>query len=403
MAVSTVTTVAEALKEFYLPGLRYQLNDRASAFLAQLEKNEESVVGKEIVMAMRYGRVGGIGNRADDGTLPTPNARKTKQAKWETKNLFSRFQITDKTVRASKSNIGAFANMLEMEIADCENDAKLDLSRQVLGDATGLLANVTGASSYVAGPPAYLSMTVDSTMYLAEGMLVDITVNGGNSGVGISGATAREILFVDDANLTIHVSVASDIHSGIASSNEEIYLAGNYGLELTGRAAVLGASNTLYGLAKGTYPWLVPQLKTVSGEISENVLQEMIDRCETRTGSKINYIECALGVRRAYIDYLSANKSTVNTLDLKGGWTALSYNGIPVVGDKYVPAGILDMCDLNDWAMYQMSDYEWLDADGAMLNRVADKAAWEATLVKYADLGCQRPRGQARLSAITEH
>lgn len=401
MALSTLTTVAEALKEFYLPGLRYQLNDKASAFLAQLEKREESVVGKEIVMAMRYGRVGGIGNRADDGTLPTPNARKTKQAKWETKNLFSRFQITDKTVRASKSNVGAFADMLEMEIADCENDAKLDLSRQALGDGTGLLANVAGASSYAAGPPKTLTFVVDSTMYLAEGMLIDIFANGGTS--AISGASAIEILTVTDSTKTVVVGVASDIHASIASSNEDIYIAGNYGLELTGRAAVLGAANTLYGLAKTSYPWLIPQLKTVSGEISENAMQEMIDLCETRTGSKINYLEGSLGVRRAYIDYLSANKQITNTLDLKGGWTALSYNGIPFVGDKYVPSGVLDMLDLNDWAMYQMSEYEWLDADGAMLTRVADKAAWEATLVKYCDLGCQRPRGQARLSSITEH
>jgi hypothetical protein len=293
--------------------------------------------------------------------------------------------------------------MLEMEIADCENDAKLDLSRQVLGDGNGLLCTVTGASTYAAGPPQTLTFTVSSTMYLAEGMLVDITTTGGNAGVPISGAAALEILSVNDSTSTIVVSCASDIHATIASSNEEIYLAGNYGQELTGRAAVMDSANVLYGLAKSAYPWLVPQLKAVGGEISENVLQEMIDLCETRTGSKINYIEGSLGVRRAYIDYLSANKSTVNTLDLKGGWTALSYNGIPFVGDKYVPTGTLDLLDLNDWAMYQMSDYEWLDADGAMLTRVTDKAAWEATLVKYADLGCQRPRGQARLTTITEH
>ena len=104
--ILALSAVAEALKEFYLPGLRYQLNDKASAFLAQIERDSQSVVGKEIVMALRYGRVGGIGNRADDGDLPTPNARKTKQAKWETKNLFARFQITDKTMKASRSNVG---------------------------------------------------------------------------------------------------------------------------------------------------------------------------------------------------------------------------------------------------------------------------------------------------------
>ena len=68
---TNLARVQEALKSFYLDGLRYQLNDKASAFLAQIEKTSENVVGKDIVMALRYGRTGGIGNRADDGLLPS--------------------------------------------------------------------------------------------------------------------------------------------------------------------------------------------------------------------------------------------------------------------------------------------------------------------------------------------
>ena len=45
----------------------------------------------------------------------------------------------------------------------------------------------------------------------------------------------------------------------------------------------------------------------------------------------------------------------------------------------------------------------YCDADGSMLSRVANKAAWEATLAKYADIGCSRPRGQVELYGITEH
>ena len=50
-----------------------------------------------------------------------------------------------------------------------------------------------------------------------------------------------------------------------------------------------------------------------------------------------------------------------------------------------------------------MKDWDWLDKDGSMFTRVANKPAWEATLVCYADLGCQRPAGQRMLYGITEH
>lgn len=397
MSMTTMQAVEQALKSFYLPGLRYQLNDKASAFLAQIEKSNESVVGKDIVMALRYGRVGGIGNRADDGDLPTPNSRKTKQAKWETKNTFARFQITDKTMKASKSNAGAFASMLETEISDSETDARLDLSRQVLGDGTGSLCVVTEASTYAAN---VLTIKVDDPVYLAEGMLVDI--HDGTTKAVVAGASFLEVIYVDDDSRTIKVAVATDIKTAVIKDCF-IVVAGNYEKELTGVGAVLSDIGSLYGISKTDYPWLKPQIRNLGAELSETAMQKQIDLAETRTGSTIDYIQASLGVRRAYIDLLNANKQLVNTLDLKGGWKALSYNGIAFMADKYVLAGQLHMFDLNDWAMYQMSDYDWLDMDGSMFSRVANKAAWEATLAKYCDIGCQRPRGQALISGITEH
>jgi hypothetical protein len=386
MAVLNITAVAEALKEYYLPGLRYQLNDQASVFLTQLERDSESVIGKEIVMYLRYGRVGGIGNRADDGDLPTPNSRKGKQAKWETKNLFSRFQISDKTIEASRSNMGAFVQALDQEIADCETDAKLDLSRQALGDGTGALCTVT---AYTEGA----AVTVSDTTYLCEGMLIDIYTTTTKD------TSAAEIIAVDEATNVITLSATP---TTAPAANDVIYVAGNKGLELTGLKAVFEA-NTLYGIARADYPFLKATRTNVGGEIADVNIQKAIDESERKAGAKINFLMGSYGVRRAYLNLMSVTKQTVNSLDLKGGFSALSYNNIPFVADKYIPAGKLHCLDLGDWKLYQMGDYSWLDRDGAMLTRVSGKPVWEATLVKYCDIGCQRPRAQVELYGITEH
>lgn len=384
--MTNLQVVAEALKSFYLPGLRYQLNDQSSAFLAQLERDSENVSGKEIVMALRYGRVGGIGNRADDGTLPTPNSRKTKQAKWETKNLFARFQITDKTIQASKSNQGAFASMLEQEIADCETDAKVDLSRQAMGDGTGSLCKITDITD-----AATNQYVVDNAQFLAEGMLVDTytTTTKDNEEV--------EIAAVDRSTNTITMVATTAL-----AVDDVLYVSGNKDMELTGVEAVFN-STTLYGIDRTSYPFLNATKTGSVGELSEVTMQEGIDNADILAGAAINFILCSHGVRRGYQNLLTAQKQLVNTLDLKGGWKALSYNGIPVVADKFVKSGNMYMLDLADWKLYQMSDYNWLDADGAMLSRVANKPAFEATLVKYCDIGCQKPKGQVGLSGITEH
>ncbi|MCL6557459.1 MAG: phage major capsid protein [Firmicutes bacterium] len=404
VGMTTIAAIQEALKLYYLPGLRYQLNDRASAFLTQLERDSESVVGKKIVMALRYGRVGGIGNRADDGDLPTPNARKTKQAEWETRNLFARFQITDKTIKAARSNVGAFANMLEQEIADCEVDAKQDLSRQAMGDGTGKLA-VIHAASYAGGVMTLTlydlagNDTEFATNFLAEGMIVDIW--DVSAGTVLANAQAKEITLVNESTKQVQYS-GTDVSGTIQIDNDYLVVSGNQGLELTGVRGVF-ESATLYGLSRTTYPWLNATRINVNGEISEVDIQKAIDDADRKAGAQINFLLCSYGVRRAYQNLLTAQKQAVNTLELKGGWTALSYNGMPLVAEKYIMPGKLYCLDLRDWKLYQMSDYEWLDEDGAMLSRVTGKAAWEATLAKYCDIGCSRPRGQVELYGITEH
>ncbi len=388
MTLLSLALVQEALKEFYLEGLRYQLNDKAGLFLAQLERDDQSVEGKNIVMALRYGRHGGIGNRADDGDLPIPNSRKTKQAKWETKNIFARFQITDKTVKASRSNVGAFANLLETEISDCETDVKQDISRQTVGDGTGVLATITDVKTGTTVP-------VDTDMYLSEGMRVDIWDTSGsvwlNEGVTIEA--------VDDTTSPSTVTLSA---IGTCANGDLIYVSGNKGLELTGLQAVFEASE-LYGLNRTTYPVLKAQRVNINGEVAEVKIQKAIDDAERRAGAKINFLHCSYGVRRAYQNLLTLQKRIVNTIQLKGGWSALAYNDIPLAADKYIKAGKCFCLDLSDWKLYHMGDYEWLDADGAMLSRVANKPAWEATLVRYCDIGCQKPRGQVELYGITEH
>jgi len=394
MADLTIQAVSEALKLNYLEAFRYQLNDEASRFLAEIERGSEGVVGREIVMALRYGRSGGIGMRADDGILPTPNARKTKQAKWETKNIFARFNITEKVIEASKNNIGAFANLLEQTMDDLQRDAKLDLSRQALCDGTGVLATVT-ADEATAG-----TIKVDSTMYLAEGMIVDILKSDG----------AQRDAAVEQVEVT---AIVSDTEFTFASggtakakNTDVVAVSGSYGKELTGLDAVVSEDTTLYGVDRGANKWLNGRLKDIGGELTEADIQWAIDEVQRTSGSDINFLMCSYGVRRAYLERLEATKQHVNTVELKGGFKTLAYVGgdqpIPIVADKYIKPGRLYCLDLKDWKMYEMADWNWLDRDGAILTRVANKAMWEATLYKFADIGCQRPKGQVLLHGINE-
>ena len=57
----------------------------------------------------------------------------------------------------------------------------------------------------------------------------------------------------------------------------------------------------------------------------------------------------------------------------------------------------------DDFTLHQLCDWKWLEGeDGKVIKQIAGKPSYTATLVKYADLVCAKPCGQAMLSGITE-
>lgn len=392
MAITSLALVADALKNVYLGALREQLNYQADPLLAQIERDTTRFENDNIVFALRYGKIGGIAALADDiSDLPAANSRKTKQGKAGTKNLAARIMISDKTIEASKANTAAFANLLRQELEDAQTDAKDDLSRQVYGDGTGKLAGVaTGATT--------VTLTVDSVQYLFEGMMIDIYDNA-----NAPKATGREITGVDDANNTVTISGANVT----VVTTDYIVRASSRGNEMTGLGKVFEQNTTLYTIDRNTNKWFNAQTKALNAEIDEVGFQLGINEVDRKTGGKINYIATSYGVERAWYNYQLSFKRNVNYQDLKGGWKSMTFqspNGeIPIKGSKYAPTGKARMLDLTHWFIGELADWAFMDQDGAMLSRVPNKLAYEATLRKYADVVCDLPRGQYELTGITEH
>jgi hypothetical protein len=97
------------------------------------------------------------------------------------------------------------------------------------------------------------------------------------------------------------------------------------------------------------------------------------------------------------------NKRFVNTVELQGGFKAISYNGIPIVVDKFCPKGTMYFLNTDHFALHQLCDWQWLEGDdGKVLKQIPGKPVYTATLVKYAELLCSCPCGQGMLAGITE-
>jgi hypothetical protein len=194
-------------------------------------------------------------------------------------------------------------------------------------------------------------------------------------------------------------------NSATLTSAHTIYIQGSRGLELTGLGAIFGDGASLYGLAKADNPWLKPTVANLSGaSISPFAVQRVLDNAEEKYGATADIIISSYGVKRAMFEELSVNRLNVDYQNLDGGYKALSFSGIPWVADRFVEKGTLYALNSNDFKLHQLCDWRWLESEGGkVLKQLSNKAAYKATLVKYADLICERPCGQAKLSNILEN
>lgn len=380
----TLQNAENALKSVYLGTVTDLLNTRVNPLLAKIEQTSSDVWGKEIRTAARFGINGGIGAGDEDGDLPAAYGNNYLQFVTTLKNLYGQIEISDKAIRASADGKGAFTDLLNAELEGLLNASKFNLGRMLYGDGSGLLATFKAESE------GSTKVVCDTARNLIEGLVVDIY-----DSTGKKKSTAR-ITYVDRKNKTVDVSGTATIAAG-----DKMYVQGSKDKEITGIGALFNG-DSIYGVPKSAHPFLNPYTKNVGGAIDEIVIQEAIDALENDAGSAVDFLACSQDVKYSFIDYMSSYKRNIDIMELDGGFKTLSYNGMPLVYDRFVPEGSMYLLNTKAFKLHQLCDWRFLETEnGKILRQNQGKPTYTATLVKYCDLICQKPNGQAMLTGIT--
>ena len=388
MAV-TMQTADQAMKIVYLNVVRDQLNTKTNPLYNEIKASSKDITGKEVRKLAPYGVNGGVGAGSETDPLPKAGGNNYIQFVSDTKNLYNTIELSDKSIKASKDNAGSFVRLLSAEIEGLLRAAKFNFGRQLFTDGTGKLATC-GVNTDTT------LLSVDSTKYLIEGLTIDIRQEDGTIKAG---GQTRRILAVNRLQNQILVSGANIT----TADTDFITVQNSYQNEITGLPSIFSNTGTLYGVDRTKHYWMVPYMKDDIGTISDIKIQAAIDYLDEIAGSNVNYICASSGVLRSYQQYMEATKRQVNNLDLKGGFKALSYNGIPMYRDRFMPNETMLLLDTSQFTFHQMGDWEWMPGEnGRILKQIPGYPIWAAYLVKYAELICDHPGGQAKLSGITE-
>lgn len=443
MATATLSTYDEVLKTFYLPGIQDYLNhDKILADM--IEVNEEDVSGKNATIENHYGRSTGTKWTTDGGTLPTATYQKYKTATVPMKYGYGRIQISGPTLRATRDERGAYIKVLDSEIRGIVNDFGKEVNRQYFGCGYGILGRWRSGSA--------TSITIQK-MYTGNSA-------GGNHFGSTFGAkymvdrsdivsvvlTAGSTYVVDSTNMAVSaVTKAAEYDTitcttaGVTEAAGTFYVrpaalgtlaaSGAQRLEMMGLAGIVNNTDlddlalsdgstdgiaasyndSLQGLAVGTYAWFVAKTDFhPSGRwagqraLDLTLLQTMFDMIEEQAGKDYgpDLMMTTRAVRREYLELCLADRRQVNTMELDGGWSALDYNGVPFVVDNDAIDGEIYFLTLKDLQLFRMSDYSWMDQDGAVLSRVSGYDAYEATFYRYAEFGVKDRSTQGVIGSL---
>ena len=410
---ATKTTADAALKEDYQPLVREQINQDIP-LLTYVEKNTKDTDGRRAVLSLHVTRNSGIGSRAEGGTLPTAGNQGYAEERISLKYHYGRIQLSGPLMRAADSDKGAFERAMQGETRRVVDDLKRDMNRQVWGTSNGVIAAADASS---VSTKVFLASTATDVQVrqLEIGMLVDI----GTVAAPTGRTSANAIVSVTDNTASGGQSfiVLTSAVGTTTSQTDFIFRSGNGGdatnssqKEVTGMQTIVAATGSLFNVDPTTYPVWAATVDSNSGtnrSISENLMARVVQNTQIKGGTYPNLCITHHGVFRAYANLLTSLKRFTNTVNLKGGYASglpFSAGGggdLPVVVDRDAPANQMFFIDTTHLTEFMASDWEFMQEDGAVLQRVIGVDAYEAVLFKYMELATDKRNAHGLLKDIT--
>lgn len=229
---------------------------------------------------------------------------------------------------------------------------------------------------------------------------IDIAKNGGNE--QIKGLLATEM---EEAKTDYQDMFANDLFS--AYQDGSAGLTGNNGKKLDSLIGAVddGTNVSLYGgITRTGNDWWKSTLKTTAAALSLPGMASVIDAISDGS-EQPDVIATTVAGLTAYEGLLTANMQYVTNVNARnmtaeGGFTAYQFRGIPIMSDRYVPAGSMFFLNTKYLKFYTLKhpDYATTKEGFAMtdLRRPDTQDGKVGYILWYGNLVNTSPRRQGR-------
>jgi len=366
--------------------------NNSNVLLSMIDKRPtQAVSGKFIVFPVRFGRSTGLNNVGYGGLIPDPGNQNALTYSTITRKGMARIALDGDTIRHGKTNGGAYAEAMQIEMEGIIDDIMIDRARQVHNDGSGRIAEIKTAGAATANLTLKVNSSIEGAAttraagtldkYIEPGMRLAKFANTGGSSTSWDGTNF--VIIVDTvttsgadvvitakstAGVAISFSTASAVGEWIVrcssgSTTAQVIRDTAYRREMMGIGGVFSDTGTLNGMvgsgsqqsaAEDDTPSSTAFFQGISATtqafnravvldnggsgnrpLTEELMQQAISDAEEINNANIELILSSFPTYNSYVKLLTPDKRYNNTLELAGGHKTLTFNGVGWVKDRF--------------------------------------------------------------------
>jgi len=287
------------------------------------------------------------------------------------------------------------------------------MSRQVIGDGSGIICQAKGAGSgataLIVDSPYY----ADLTRFLKKGQVIDsyLAASQEIDSKAISDFdTATQTATIPSSTWTDNSNIRDeDTYGGVAEAAGTGEMMGLLGIVSNADPPEPNATLGLQGLLVASYPSWKAVVKSNGGvkrALTEDLILSAFDDIEM---GNITVMLYTAKLRRVWASILREYKIT-DAKEMWGGWVGLPfyYDGknIPMVVDRFMPDGTILGLDESQFTLYLTNKGKivtWEEGRaGGYLQKVAGANQYQAEAHIFANLGVRTRRANFKISDLDE-
>lgn len=405
------TNFDKVLKDHYGPQICKVMNNKVK-LRKLLAKNKRPTDGRQVVFPAHVGRGHSFRYQTAGDDLAAAGFQETVSVIVPYKDAFSHVRITEKVIKQSKSDRGAFERALAFELEGATADMAIQENRSAYGVGDGKLGEVSSSTATVCTTMGLSSAAGSgingnaSNRYLRIGDVIDFYTAAGVARLQGAKITALDITN-DQFTFSGGIGATPAVTDGIYLQQPS--LGSPTAVDAMGLGGIIDNNTylqTLHNVDRAVYPqWKAHVINvgssiTATGALTLQVMQRLEDMM-TDAGYGDDYaIVCHASVRNQFAQisfpdrrYQTRKYDTGFKEDKgeTGTGSDLSFNDHPVIQERDCPWSTMFFANRASIQQFEVADVHWVEDDkGAVLRLVPGKAGlYEAQLAHYYNIGVE--------------